>query len=163
MNIDKELETITKGLKQIFAFHTGHSLESDDHSKVDARIRELLTEVIDKSLQAEWYRNVIAVEMGYDGPAGNGVCPLQDWLHEAKRADIVKDDRKRLDWLDRLRRRKQFMNSRAGEVSVSSDMHFQHGTVSIYIRDMYGDAKVVGAGDDIRTAIDNAQSSVPKA
>lgn len=34
--------------------------------------------------EAAWYRTVIAEEIGYDGPPGDAVCPLRDWLQELK-------------------------------------------------------------------------------
>lgn len=34
--------------------------------------------------QLAWYRKVIAEEMGFDGPAGDGVNPLRSWLRDLK-------------------------------------------------------------------------------
>lgn len=34
--------------------------------------------------EVAWYRNVIAEELGYDGPPGDAVCPLRGCLQELK-------------------------------------------------------------------------------
>ncbi len=40
--------------------------------------------------EVNWYRDVIAEEMGVDCPPGEAVCPLRDWLRELKHAKAVK-------------------------------------------------------------------------
>lgn len=81
----------------------------------------------------------------------------QEWtpLYAAPVADA--EDAARLDWLDSLSTRTQYQNARVVARPVDSDMHFANGRVSIYIRDLFGNAVQFGQADNIRAAIDAAR------
>ena len=67
-------------------------------------------------------------------------------------------DKERVDFLESLCCRTEFQNSRVGMVPIGSDMHFTREAVSLYLRDLLGNAVFGGSGRTVREAIDSAMS-----
>lgn len=65
--------------------------DPDDHMEASALSLHFEHLLVDQAFSnPEWYRNVIAEEMGVDCPPGDAVCPLRDWLRELKHGRAVK-------------------------------------------------------------------------
>lgn len=75
--LDKYIEIA----KLSVVFKEAMSNEENPSTIVD-RISKQMSTINHNEL--EWVRNVLAEELGYSGPLAEAVCPLREWLQEAK-------------------------------------------------------------------------------
>lgn len=86
---------------------------------------------------------------------------LQQLYADRKSARELAADAARLDYLDTLMARTEYQNSRRPAEPVKSDMHFDAGRCSLYVRNLFADCVVSVSGQSVREAIDAAMEGQP--
>jgi cell division protein FtsB len=71
--------------------------------------------------------------------------------------EALREDAKRLNYLDQLVARQQFISTSRPALMVGSDMHMGDGRCSLYIRDVFANVVNQGHADSVRAAIDTAR------
>jgi hypothetical protein len=87
--------------------------------------------------------------------AGRGACREEVDRLRAENEGL-RADAERLDYLDRLVARQQFISSSRPALMVGSDLHMGSGHCSLYIRDVLANVVNQGHADSVRGTIDAA-------